>query len=385
MKTLVLAVAILLVGAFGAAGVLAEEKSYSFGDLGLPDNFYETMIDFRTILPNYDTFVESLPSAYDARDDGIVTDPKSQGGCGSCWSFTTVGAMEAHAKKIGYARPAREKAYASSPDWSEQQIIDCNSFGYDCKGGSMDAVQFYQSNGICTEADYPYTETDGNPCQTCKEQQKSPKATVLLSRDYYTVDADDDDAVKTSLTYHGPGYWRFDVHGCFMDYWETGLIGDVYVNTTNDPQGGHAMLMIGWDDSKNAWLLKNSWGGGGPNGDGTAWIQYSSGGPGPSSSSSSSSSGGSSGGGGCFVSETQAADPDNTHTNDLDFGMSNFKVEKGCSQSWSLCETGGACGGDQCCEPPYEFFCLDDCTCYNYHKIDCKKYVLCAQPVLSLF
>ncbi len=31
------------------------------------------------------------PSSLDWRDQGVVTPPKAQGGCGTCWSFATVG------------------------------------------------------------------------------------------------------------------------------------------------------------------------------------------------------------------------------------------------------------------------------------------------------
>ncbi len=53
---------------------------------------------------------------------------------------------------------------------------------------------------------------------------------------------------------------------------------------------------------------------------------------------------------------------------------------QGCPPGWSLCETGGRCGGDICCQPPYEFFCLDDCMCYSQHQLDCNDYVICSQP-----
>lgn len=46
------------------------------------------------------------------------------------------------------------------------------------------------------------------------------------------------------------------------------------------PQTNHAVLIIGWDDNKQAWLIRNSWGddwdetGGTGTERGYAWVKY---------------------------------------------------------------------------------------------------------------
>lgn len=61
--------------------------------------------------------------------------------------------------------------------------------------------------------------------------------------------------------------------------------GSVFITTSQSIQPGHRMLVIGWDDSKESWLVLNSWGNTWSwtkddympksNGDGTGWIKYS--------------------------------------------------------------------------------------------------------------
>ena len=56
-----------------------------------------------------------------------------------------------------------------------------------------------------------------------------------------------------------------------------------FITMRDDIQPGHRMLIIGWDDSKESWLVLNSWGNTwvqdeyvpNSNGDGTVWIKYS--------------------------------------------------------------------------------------------------------------
>lgn len=111
---------------------------------------YLTLTDRVFEVPNIQHFNnENIPTSYDWREQGAVTPVKNQGGCGSCYAFSSTGALEG----LHYINNGQLLSF------SEQQIIDC-SWKYKnngCHGGFMDNVfDFVKDNGITTEQSYPY-------------------------------------------------------------------------------------------------------------------------------------------------------------------------------------------------------------------------------------
>jgi C1A family cysteine protease len=109
---------------------------------------------------------DDIEKVSDWVDKGGVTGVKDQGSCGSCWSFSTTGAIEgAYFLKTG-----------SLVSFSEQQLVDCDIDGQDagCNGGLMDnAFAWIKSNGgLCKEEDYPYKAVQ-NSCTPCTEVEGS--------------------------------------------------------------------------------------------------------------------------------------------------------------------------------------------------------------------
>ncbi|XP_047952025.1 cysteine proteinase 3-like [Salvia hispanica] len=188
-----------------------------------------------------------LPATKDWRKSGIVTPVKSQGSCGSCWTFSSTGALEA----------AYSQAFGKNISLSEQQLVDCagdfNNFG--CNGGlPSQAFEYIKYNGgLDTEAAYPYTGKDG----VCKYSSENVAVKVV---DSVNITLGAEDELKHAVAFVRPVSVAFEVVNGFKAY-----NGGVYTSTTcgSDPMDvNHAVLAVGYgvDNGVPYWLIKNSWG-----------------------------------------------------------------------------------------------------------------------------
>jgi len=183
----------------------------------------------------------------DWRNKGVVTPVKNQGSCGSCWAFSTIGAVESVAAiKTGKLQTA-----------SEQQLVDCaggfKNMG--CRGGlPSQAFQYIMwAGGIQDPASYPYTGRDG----TCKFNKA--KIIISLANEVNITERNEKELVDAIAG--RPVSVAYQVSGDFRNY-RSGVY-DSKQCKSGPMDVNHAVLAVGLNSTSAGvpyYIIKNSWG-----------------------------------------------------------------------------------------------------------------------------
>jgi len=192
---------------------------------------------------------KATPPYLDWRDNGgnYVTPIRNQGGCASCWAFATTAALES-VTIISSRTPAVDL------DLAEQILLSCSGAGNCESGGSIDTASNYiRSTGLPLESCYPYGGTNGNCGSACANWQAS--AYKIPSWSWVATTSPTVEAIKNALFTKGPLVSTMVVHDDFYAY-----TGGIYRYTTGNTAANHAVLIVGYDDIEQYFIVKNSWG-----------------------------------------------------------------------------------------------------------------------------
>jgi cathepsin L len=192
--------------------------------------------------------LKALPDSVDWRTHTpkVVTAVKNQGGCGSCWAFSTVETIESNiAMNTG-------KLLELSP----QQIVSCAKNTAKCggTGGCQGSTQWLGFNytlgaGITDEKDYPYNARTGTCAPRKIKKVGGIKGCVRLPANNYTL-------LMNAVANIGP----ISISAA-AEPWQMYESGVYNGNCGTDVD--HAIQAVGYgtDGGKNYWLVRNSWGG----------------------------------------------------------------------------------------------------------------------------
>jgi len=217
-----------------------EFKTQNIRGLLVTDEHKEEM-RLREQLNHYDVdySVLAVPASVDWRDKGGVTPVKDQGQCGSCWAFSSTGALEG----LNFVKTGKLLSF------SEQQLVDCEKDDQGCNGGLMDhAFAYTAQKGIELESDYPYKAVD----QKCKYAKKKAQN---VNKGFSDVAKNSPDALKAALVVQ-PVAVAIEADEDSFQFYSSGV-----VKSGCGAELDHGVLAVGYTtvNGDEAFIVKNSW------------------------------------------------------------------------------------------------------------------------------
>jgi C1A family cysteine protease len=188
------------------------------------------------------------PPKWDSRQLNLVGAIKDQGACGSCWDFSGTGIIEIAFNRAGIGGGTNEFIL------SEEYSLSCYRNGQ-CSGDDNTTVlDWAKSHGLPLSSAYgPYVAAK----RAC-----AYKSTMVLYKpdDWGFADSTGGSGVtpvgdiKAAIMQYGAVGCAIAADDAFQNY-TTGVFMD-----SGSRDIDHDVILVGWDDASNSWILRNSWG-----------------------------------------------------------------------------------------------------------------------------
>eukprot|EP01047_Picozoa_sp_COSAG01_P067906 COSAG01_NODE_9692_length_2369_cov_2.166960_1_plen_338_part_00 len=199
---------------------------------------------------------KELPAEIDWRDasknpsKGVAVTPvKNQGGCGSCWAFSSTESVES----------AVYMQTGKLPTLAPQEFVDCIPNPNSCggSGGCQGSTEEYgfawaMIYGMASDATYNYTARTGTECLL----NKGGRTPVAGISNFVKLPGNDYDSLMQAIATVGPVSISVDAS---WGAYEKGVYkGCKATSTTID----HAVQLVGYgtEAGEDYFLVRNSWG-----------------------------------------------------------------------------------------------------------------------------
>ena len=206
--------------------------------------------DFRDYYAGLPFAPVSLPEKFDLRQ--YFPTPFDQGKLGSCTAQAIAGACDyewrQHKKGASFV-PSRLYIYYNER-WIEGTI------NQDSGAMIRDGFKSLNLYGFCNETLWPYVVArfKEKPSQPCYDDGAKRKT------NYYARVNQDRNSLCSILTNNQPIVFGFSVYESFTTA-QVRKTGYVPMPRSNERQlGGHAVLMVGYDNAKQCYIFRNSYG-----------------------------------------------------------------------------------------------------------------------------
>ena len=186
------------------------------------------LFDYRSVMSKVDY--------RNINNKNYMSSVKNQGQCGSCVSFSVIALVE--------SMYLLQNSYV---DLSERDLFFCKG-SRDCRDGwyIYDASRKLKNNGVLFEHCCSYNSF------SCCGNVKCDEELIKIKSYKYISNVNE---IKLWLVNYGPLVTRMNVYQDFYEY-----TYGIYMQKSLNLRGGHAILLMGFDDNHEYWICKNSWG-----------------------------------------------------------------------------------------------------------------------------
>ena len=195
--------------------------------------------------------VTSLPAKVDLRTAPDMPPVYDQGQLGSCTGNAIAGAVDFdnHKQTGTFLTPSRLWIYY------QERVIE-GTVSSDSGGQIRDGMKAIAHLGVCPETDWPYvTSTFADPPPS--KDYTDALADRALSYQAVTQDLF---ALKSTLASGFPVVFGFTVYEAFESP-QVASSGIVPMPSPSEQVvGGHAVVLVGYDDAVDRFIVRNSWG-----------------------------------------------------------------------------------------------------------------------------
>ncbi len=251
---------ISVTGSIYINGVLVGSNSYGWNTNGLPSGAYTITAVSKGVSTSITVFINTI-IVDPPQSSGVIlwTPPMgNQGSEGSCVAFAV-----SNARSIEWFYKTGNKL-----SFSPEHLFNNVKFGETCDVGTamQTALEFIMLNGILPLSEMPYTS---GTCQPTETELQKQMALNYKIEGFYKIYTSDRAAIKSMIDQNKPVIISIVVDNEFIN----AKAGFVWKTYSGNGSLGHSVVICGYDDSKNAYYIMNSWGLGWNNG-GFGWIDY---------------------------------------------------------------------------------------------------------------
>lgn len=254
--------------------------------------------------------LSEIPSSYDAREEGLLTEIKSQGALGNCWAYAAMGVSESnilckelesmpdlseyHLSYSGYNK-ALDPLGLTEEDISHMQQMSNDIYSW---GGNdylaVSVLARWQGaveEELAPVEDLKTAVAAGEIASLPEELMYDADCYHLQNAEFIYLSEENRDRIKQKLMEHGSATISFHAPENQSERQQYGNTGSnnftAYYCDDTTVQVNHEVMVVGWDDdyavsnfnpacqpaNPGAWLIRNSWGDNNEQG-GYFWLSY---------------------------------------------------------------------------------------------------------------